>query len=118
MRGGSDKAIAQMEPAWSTGGMRVVGWAIAAKPVWAGAGDASLPTLPAQRCGATAMSDLGYLALGLGLLGASAAVYLQSPDLVKERLRPGGRLSRRYGGGAVRSCRDVRGADVHAQDRE
>jgi len=70
------------------------------------------------------MSDLGYLALGLGLLavylavmaavlfgaagtfavpmfwaylalfavlcvGASAAVYLQSPDLVKERLRPG-----------------------------
>ena len=104
--------------------MRVVGWAIAAKPVWAGAGDASLPTLPAQRCGATAMSDLGYLALGLGLLavylaamaavlfgaagtfavpmfwaylalfavlcvGASAAVYLQSPDLVKERLRPG-----------------------------
>ena len=70
------------------------------------------------------MSDLGYLALGFGLLavylaamaavlfgaagtlsvpmfwaylalfavmcvGASAAVYLQSPDLVKERLRPG-----------------------------
>ena len=70
------------------------------------------------------MSDLGYLALGFGLLavylaamaavlfgaagtlsvpmfwaylalfavmcvGASAAVYLRSPDLVKERLRPG-----------------------------
>src|SRR5208337_4476916 len=70
------------------------------------------------------MSDLGYLALGFGLLavylaamaavlfgaagtlavpmfwaylalfavlcvGASAAVYLQSPDLVKERVRPG-----------------------------
>jgi hypothetical protein len=70
------------------------------------------------------MSDLGYFALGLGLLavylaamaavlfgaagtlavpmfwaylalfaalcvGASAAVYLQSPDLLKERVRPG-----------------------------
>ena len=77
----------------------------------------------AQWCGATAVSDLGYFALGLGLLavylaamrrrcraagalavpmfwaylalfavlcvGASAAVYLQSPDLVKERVRPG-----------------------------
>jgi hypothetical protein len=78
----------------------------------------------AQLCGATAMSDLGYFALGLGLLavylaamaavlfgaagtlavsmfwaylalfavlcvGASAAVYLQSPDLLKERVRPG-----------------------------
>jgi len=84
----------------------------------------------AQRCEATAMSDLGDFALGLGFagrlsrshgggccsglrgplavphvvwayialfavlcVGASAAVYLQSPDLVRERVRPA-RVSR------------------------